>query len=496
MLLRNATIVLIAAILSVLCYQKMQWSRHAATVSEALELIKRNYVEPVEERELFEAAMNGMASKLDPYSSYIPPRELTELQADLDQEFGGIGVMVEVNPQTKRPTIISPIFDTPAYRAGIRAGDVILKVDGIGTEEIRLRDAIDRIHGKVGEAVTLTILHAGEKEPVELKIVRAVIRTDSVLGDTRNANGSWNFFLEEDPRILYLRVVNFGERTGDELRTALQSRNAEGKPAAAAIIDLRDNAGGLLTAAVDAADLLLDDGEIVSTKTRGGVDGRHYHATKGQAFDAQAPIVVLINRFSASASEILAACLQDHQRAVVIGQRSWGKGTVQNVLYLEGGQSALKLTTASYWRPSNRNIHRMRNAKDDDEWGVRPNPGFEVILDEATTTKVARWRRYRDQYHAEKWGVLLSGSAGDSSKPSEKPVAKPSDTPIPKPADKPDENSGTKPDDKPADKADEKPSATSGETSLLEVPEKVDDAQLRKAIDYLHGKIDSKASSP
>jgi len=451
MLLRNATVILIAAMVSVLCYHKVQWNRHASTVSEAMRLIKRNYLEPVEDRELFEAAMDGMTSKLDPYSSYIPPRDFTEFQASLDQEFGGIGVMVEIHPQTKRPTIVSPIFDTPAYRAGLRAGDVILQVDGISTEEITLRDAVERIHGKVGEAVRLTILHPGEKEPVELNIVRAVIRTDSVLGDTRNANGSWNFFLEENPRILLLRVVTFGERTADELRAALESKNAQGQTAAGAIIDLRDNAGGLLSAAVDASDLFLDDGLIVSTKTRGGVEGRRHQAVQGVAFDRKAPIVVLTNRFTASAAEILAACLQDHKRAVVVGQRSWGKGTVQNVLYLEGGQSALKITTASYWRPSNRNIHRMRNAKDDDEWGVRPDDGFDVAMDDETTTKVVRWRRYRDQLHAEKSGILPSGTKPEPARP-------------------------------------EKP-ATDGEPSVLEVPEQIDDPQLRKAIENVLEKL-------
>lgn len=459
MLLRNATVIMLATIVSVLCFQKVQWNRHAATVGEAMQLIKRNYLEPVDDRELFEAAMNGMTAQLDPYSAYIPPRELTEFQADLDQEFGGIGVMIEVNPQTKRPTVVSPIFGTPAYRAGLRAGDTILKVEGISTDELTLRDAVNRIHGKVGEAVRLTILHAGEQEPVELEIVRAIIQTDSVLGDGRNADGSWKFFLEEQPRILYLRVVTFGERTTRELQAALKAKDEQGRAAAAVIIDLRDNAGGLLNAAVDSADLFLDQGLIVSTRTRGGGEGRRYEATPGVACDTQTPIVVLINRFTASAAEILAACLQDrHRAAVVVGQRSWGKGTVQNVLYLEGGHSALKITTSSYWRPSNRNIHRMRNAKDEDEWGVRPNDGFEVAMDESTTAKVARWRRYRDQFHAEKSGILPSGA-------------------------------------QPAPKPPGEPAANGGAASILEVPEQVDDPQLRKAIDYLVEKLAEKPGS-
>lgn len=459
MLLRNATVISIAAVVSLMCYQKAQSNRYASTISEALAIIDQNYVEPVEPRELFEAAMNGMTSQLDPYSSYIPPVELTEFQASLDQEFGGIGVMVELDPRTKRPTVISPIFDTPAYRAGMRSGDTILKIDDHDTEGMPLTKSVELIHGVVGEPVRLTILHAGETEPVELTIVRAVIRTDSVLGDTRNPDGSWNFFLEEDPRILLLRVTTFGERTAEELQAALASKNSQGRTASAAIIDLRDNAGGLLTAAVDAADLFLDEGVIVSTRTRGGVEGRRHTARAGSAFDKSKPIVILTNKYTASAAEILAACLQDHGRAVVVGQRSWGKGTVQNVIQLEGGRSALKITTASYWRPSNRNIHRMRNAKDEDEWGVMPDQGLEVPMDDELATKVGRYRRYRDQLQAEKSGIRASGSpSGSTSAPP------PAGTPAPP------KDGGEQPSPKPNPPANEQPRGSESSAKPQETP--------------------------
>lgn len=451
MLVRNASFIAITAMISLLCYQKMHWNRYASTISEAIELVERNYVEEVDDRELFEAAMDGLTKQLDPYSSFIPPRDLTEFQASLDQEFGGIGVMVEIHPTTKRPTVISPIFDTPAYRAGLRAGDVILKVDDLDTDELSLRDAVDRIHGVVGQPVRLTILHPGETEPQEYSIVRAVIRTDSVLGDTRKPNGSWNFFLEEDPRILLLRVTTFGDRTAEEIKAALESRNAEDKAAQGVIIDLRDNAGGLLNAAVDAADLFLDDGMIVSTKTRAGREGRRHVATSGVAFDRKAPVVILANRYTASAAEILAAALQDHHRAIVVGQRTWGKGTVQNVIPMEGGKSALKLTTATYWRPSNRNIHRGRKAKDEDEWGVQPDESYAVELDDELATKVFRWRRYRDQLAAERSGIRPSGAAKEGDA---KNTTSPAETP-----------------------------------SVLEAPEQVDDPQLRKAIEYVKDKL-------
>jgi carboxyl-terminal processing protease len=240
--------------------------------------------------------------------------------------------------------------------------------------------------------VRLTVLHAGQEEPVELAIPRDIIHIDSVLGDTRRPDGSWDFALAGHPRITYVRLIQFGEQTVAELRTALQSRLVE-----ALILDLRDNAGGWLDAAVGTCSFFLtSEAEIVSTRGRGGVVLHAFKADGQPLLEARVPIVVLTNHFSASASEIVAACLQDHGRAKVIGQRTWGKGTVQNILKLEGGRSALKLTTASYWRPSGQNIHRRKNAKDTDQWGVTPDAGFEVALTDEQADAVRKHRRERD----------------------------------------------------------------------------------------------------
>jgi len=389
--LRNLVALFLMAALSLLCRCKADRNRYASTVSEAMDLITYHYLEDVEYRDLYENAMRGMAGGLDPYSSYISPADYARFQEDLDQEFGGIGILVEFNRETKRLVVMSPLFDTPATRAGIRAGDVILAIDDQDTSGLSFRDAVELIRGKPGEPVRLSILHPGEQTPVEVDVLRAIIPIESVLGDGRTADGKWDFQLQDDPRITYIRLINFGENTVSELSHVLQGRQTD-----ALILDLRDNAGGLLDAAVGICNMFLNDGTIVTIRGRDGEVQRTFAADGSPLVPSRLPVVVLINHFSASASEIVAACLQDHQRAKVIGQRSWGKGTVQNVLPLEGGHAALKLTTASYWRPSGKNIHRLSDAKDEDEWGVRPDPGFEVVLTDEQADQVRQRRRDKD----------------------------------------------------------------------------------------------------
>jgi len=287
--------------------------------------------------------------------------------------------------------VVNPLFDTPASRAGVRAGDVILAIDGKDTATMSYRDAVQLIRGLPGEPVRLTLLHVGEEKPVDLVIQRAIIPIESVLGDARRADGDWSFQLQSDPRIMYVRVINFGENTVDELKQALR-----GKSMRALILDLRDNAGGLLDAAVGTCEMFLDGGTIVTIRGRDGEVRRTYEADGEPLLPKDVPLVVLVNHFSASASEIVAACLQDHGRAKIAGQRTWGKGTVQNVIPLEAGRAALKLTTASYWRPSGKNIHRLKDAPEEAEWGVRPDPGLEVKLTEEQADAVRQARRRRD----------------------------------------------------------------------------------------------------
>lgn len=393
--LKNLVIIVLASLISMACYPKSRHNRFAGLVAEAMDRIVLNYVEPVGNRELFEGAMKGMLGELDQYSSYIGPEEYAEFQEILDQEFGGIGIMVELNRETNRLTVLSPVVGTPAYRAGIQPGDMIVAVDGESTEGVSLTDAVDLLRGAPGTKVRITVLHPGDTEPVEITVSRAIITVPSILGDTRKPDGQWKFVLDEYPNIGYLRMATFGEHTAQQFEAAL--RRCLGMQIDGLIIDLRFNAGGLLTAAVKTCDMFIEPGSmILSTRGRGGKRQKTFWAESKPIIDAEIPVAVLINNYSASASEIVAACLQDHGRAVIVGERSWGKGTVQNVIQLERGRSIMKLTTATYWRPSGKNIHRSKSAQDDGDWGVVPDEGLEVKLSEEEFEVYVLARRKRD----------------------------------------------------------------------------------------------------
>jgi carboxyl-terminal processing protease len=273
----------------------------------------------------------------------------------------------------------------------MRAGDIILAIDGVDTANVSFNETVKKIRGKPGEVVRLTVMHAGEEEPVELEIERAIIPVESVMGDGHREDGSWDFQLEEHPQITYIRLVTFGENSVEELKRALQEAQPQ-----ALVLDLRDNAGGLLSAAVGVCDLFIDEGVIVSIRGKGGEVRDCFTATDDMGLNPSVPMAVLVNGLSASASEIVAACLQDHRRAKIVGERTWGKGTVQNVIELEGGEAAIKLTTASYWRPNGQNIHRKEEDDESDQWGVMPDDGFQVKLTVEEANEVRKRRRDRD----------------------------------------------------------------------------------------------------
>ncbi|REJ64578.1 MAG: S41 family peptidase [Planctomycetota bacterium] len=360
-------------------------------LADTVDQIERNYVEPIDRRELMEAAIKGMLSKLDAHSGYVPPEEVERFNTSVNSEFGGIGITVTV--REGQLTVVSPLVGTPAYRAGVRAGDRIVEIDGESTRGLLLNDAVKLLKGRNGTQVRLGVVHEGEVERQEYRITRGVIQLDTVYGRRRKADDSWDFMLDEDQGIGYIQINTFTARTTDEIRTALsklRKRDFQGL-----VLDLRFNPGGLLTSAIEVCDMFIEKGEaIVSTKGR-NVETEVWKASgKGRFRDV--PIAVLINRYSASASEIVSACLQDHQRAVVVGERSWGKGSVQNVINLEGGNSVLMLTTASYHRPSGKNIHRFPDAEESDEWGVQPDDDFEVKLTAEETFRLILARRGRD----------------------------------------------------------------------------------------------------
>jgi carboxyl-terminal processing protease len=371
---------------------------------DVLDEVDKNYVRELsadDKRRLVEDMINGGLDHLDPHSSFMNPKEYKHFNTQSKGKFGGIGIQLGTDRQTGQLTVISPIVGTPAYDAGILAGDVIVKVEGKSTDGMRLSEAVDMIQGDAGQKITLTVRHEGAKEDVELPMVRAVIEMPSIMGDQRQADDpkSWDYFMDKESKIAYIRVVAFNENTAADLEKVLQQLKKDGLKGL--VIDLRNNPGGLLSAAVDVVNLFIDEGRIVSTKGR-TIKERHFDAKPRNAVLTPAkdyPMAVLVNKNSASASEIVAAALQDHGRAIVVGERSYGKGSVQNILRIEHDLSALKLTTASYWRPSGKNIHRFPDAKDTDEWGVSPSDGFDVAMKDQERIDYLIYRRDRDIVH-------------------------------------------------------------------------------------------------
>jgi carboxyl-terminal processing protease len=471
--------------------------------ADTLDQVERNYVKDVSRRELMEAAIHGILNKLDPYSNYISPEDIGRFKSSVENQFGGIGI--QIGPENGQLKIISPLVGTPAYRAGLESGDVILEIDGKSAEGISMDDAVKQLKGEAGTKVALTIRHPGSANKETLTITRELVRVETVLSDRRKGDDSWDFMLDHDKHIGYIRVSAFSRDTAQDLKKALVELEREGLKGL--ILDLRFNPGGLLTSAIEVSDLFVADGKIVSTKGRNTAE-RVWEAQKEGTFEGF-KMVVLVNHYSASASEIVAACLQDNHRAVIIGERTWGKGSVQNVIELEGGKSALKLTTAGYHRPNGKNIHRFPDAKDTDEWGVMPDEGYEVKLNGAQTGHLIEYRHKRD--------ILVSKRAKSAGKDEVAADVKPaelkakadepsSDAAKTDPSAKPNP-SKPEPDKTEPDKTEpEKPKTESGKSDPAknepddEAPKPSDapavdkakeargafvDVQLQKAIDYL-----------
>ena len=329
--------------------------RYFRLFTDVFRTVKENYVGEANTRDLIYGALTGMMKSLDPFSSFFTPEQYREFRQETEGEFGGVGI--EIGMEKGRPIVISPIEGTPAFRAGIRSGDVIIEINGEDTSNMTLHDVVKRIRGKPGTKVTLTIIRKGSDRPIKIELERALIKIESV---------KWTKL--ED--VGYIRLSQFTEGAGRDVERALKalaSQNVKG-----IILDLRNDPGGLLTEAINVSELFLREGKlIVYTKTKKGEINRYFSRRK-PAVPENLPLVVLINRGSASASEIVAGALQDHKRAVVVGERSFGKASVQNIIPLEDG-SAIKLTVAHYYTPLGRLI---------DKKGIQPDVEVKMTVEE------------------------------------------------------------------------------------------------------------------
>ncbi|MFM7108564.1 MAG: S41 family peptidase [Planctomycetaceae bacterium] len=412
---RNLLVLLLTTVACVAAWYARERDRGGRRVDEVLALIDAAYIEPVDGDALVAAAVDGAVATLDENSAWLRGDGQRELEAALDQRFGGVGLELAIDDRTGGLTVATPLPGGPAARAGIGAGDRVTAIDGHSTAGMALRDAVARLRGEPGAPVTLSVApgdgatDSGDAAARDVRLVREVVQVESVEGDRRLPDGTWDWWLEGEPGIALVRITGFGERTAAELEEAL-ARVAAGqfsdagppKPLRGVVIDLRGNPGGLVTAAVDVCDLFLDEGVIVSTRgrrqpTRDGVatPPQDVRRANAGAVLAGVPIALLVDGMTASAAEIVAACLQDHGRARVVGSRTYGKGTVQSILPLAGG-GLLKLTTSEYLRPDGTSIDRRRDAGADDDWGVSPDDGFAVAPTSASLERLARWRRRRD----------------------------------------------------------------------------------------------------
>jgi carboxyl-terminal processing protease len=357
-------------------------------VVDVLAEVDANYVKELSDddrQKLVEDMIDGGLRQLDPHSEYLNADKLKQFEATSEGSFGGVGITLGIDPKTKFLKVDHPMPGTPAYDAGVVANDLITKVGDKSTEGMRIDEARKLITGPVGTTVTLTLRRDG-RTPAEFEVPvqRARIEVHPVAGVARRKDDPlrWEWFTDPQAKIALVRVTGFSELTARELRAAVTEVEAAG--ARGLILDLRDNPGGLLSQAIEVADTFLTDGKIVGTRDRRNNERAFTAKKDGTLFlptpDNPRPMAVLVNRNSASASEIVAAALQDHKRAVVVGERTFGKGSVQKLLRIPHADppAAVKLTTETYWRPSGKNIHRYPDSKEADDWGVRPDPGLEV----------------------------------------------------------------------------------------------------------------------
>jgi len=371
--------------------------------------------------------MQGVFSRLDEHSAFAVGDVCDTRAVAFGQAFGGVGIELAGAEPRGGVTVVGPVLGSPAWHAGIAAGARILAIDGQPTGQMTLEEACRRLRGEPGTAVTLSVATSAPSPARDVSLVREILKTESVLGDQRRPDGSWEWMVAGEPGVALVRITAFGDRTAGELRqaldaiaagTAVDTDRVAGAPQAAGdgaargmlIIDLRGNAGGQLAAAVEVCDIFLDDGVIVSTRGRrlSGTAGDGEAATASDVRRAtrgavlpDLPMAILVDGLTAHVAEVVAACLQDQRRAIVVGSRTFGQGTVQSTMPLSDGSGVIRLTTAEYIRPSGASIHRHGNAGHDDAaWGVSPDPGGEIAPTARQFEAWQDWRRHRDRVPA------------------------------------------------------------------------------------------------
>ena len=310
--------------------------------SEVLEKIESEYVDPIDQSEVMDSAINGVLQSLDPYSAYMNPEVFEDMQTETKGEFGGLGI--EVSMEAGVVKVITPIDNTPAYKAGVKAGDYIVRINGEQVQGKSLMEAVNLMRGPVGTSIEITIRRKGLKKAKKIKIVREIIEIKSVVAELI------------DKKVGYLRLRSFNENSSDQLKKEILKLE-KNDDLIGYIFDLRNNPGGLLSQAVKISDFFLDDGEIVSTKGRKKRDDRKFFARKGDRIKGK-PLIIMINNGSASAAEIVAGALQDHKRAVLLGEETYGKGSVQSIIPLRN-DGAIRLTISKYYLPSGKSISQV-----------------------------------------------------------------------------------------------------------------------------------------
>jgi carboxyl-terminal processing protease len=384
---RNIAWMLVVALFALLFWQlpptiarRDSVYRTLSPLVEIRSLIRKRYVEEVDDDQLVRGAIEGMLHNLDPFSAYFSEEEYGDFQRHAAGSYDGVGIELGVAPGGEL-IIISPIEGGPAFSAGVLPGDQILEIDGEPAENLTPYEASKQILGNAGTTVTLKVRHTENGGGVEsFTLTRATITLHSVNGWSRNTEGAWNYWIDPNRRLAYVRVSHFIPETVGSLDKVVEESLTDGMQGF--ILDLRGNPGGLLESAVEMADRFLDDGIIVTTRGRWSQADQVVARSEGTY--PQFPMVVLVDRFSASGAEIVAGALRDHGRATVIGERTFGKGTVQNVIELEDHSSALRLTTAYYYLPNGECIHRTQQAEKEGKWGVEPDIAIPLTLDELT----------------------------------------------------------------------------------------------------------------